>query len=184
MQDLAMPSHQDQHQEEEEEEAGSSSPASCSLLDLLALDPVHELIWSGLDSEDRKQLRETCRCLRDEVERSCTTLKPLFEELPEDEEAKMLVKLSGRMPQVRTLHLKTVEAVQAVSLDPPPAGEQHEFVPGTSVPPHLPSHSITMRLTALLFLPGAAHGSRPSTAYFPQLEDLRVSIFIDVREQV
>ena len=60
-----------------QEEAAPSSPAACSLLDLVALGPVQELIWSGLDSEDRQRLRETCRSLRDEVERSCTALEAM-----------------------------------------------------------------------------------------------------------
>jgi hypothetical protein len=69
MQDLAMPPRQRQRQEEE---AASSSSAACSLLDVVALGLVQELIWSALDSKDRQRLRETCRSLRDEVERSCT----------------------------------------------------------------------------------------------------------------
>jgi hypothetical protein len=124
MQDLAMLPRQHQHQEEGEEEAGPSSSVSCSLLDLLAFGPVQELIWSSLDSKDRMQLRETCCGLRDEVERSCTNLKPLFGELSEVEESDLLVKLSGRLPRLQTLHLHTAEAVQAVSLDSPPIGEQ------------------------------------------------------------
>ena len=67
-----MPPRQSQSQEE----AATSSPPACSLMDLVALGPVQELIWSGLDSEDKHQLRETCRSLRGMVERSCTALKP------------------------------------------------------------------------------------------------------------
>ena len=51
-------------QQQEEEEAAPSSSGACSLLDLVAQGPVRELIWSGLDSEDRQRLRETCRSLR------------------------------------------------------------------------------------------------------------------------
>jgi hypothetical protein len=48
-------------------------------------------------------------------------------------EAGSLVKLSGRLPRVRTLHLSNAEAVQALSLDPPPSGErQFVCVHGTS----------------------------------------------------
>jgi hypothetical protein len=83
------------------------------------------LIWSGLDSEDRQQLQETCRSLKGEVERSCTALKPMNR--GGKMEAESLVKLSGRVPRVRTLHLSTAEAVQALSLDPPPSGEQHSM---------------------------------------------------------
>jgi hypothetical protein len=132
VQDLSMPPRQCQ------EEAAPSSPAACSLLDIVALGPVQELIWSGLDSEDRQRLRETCSCLRDEVERSCVTLKH-SRPRPSDEQAQLLVKLSRRMPRVRTLHLGCFEAVQALSLDPPPAGEQHACAQGTSAPPHPPS---------------------------------------------
>ncbi len=134
MQDLAMPPRQRQHQEE----AAPSSPAACSLLDLVALGPVEELIWSGLDSEDRQRLRETCRSLRGEVERSCTTLKP--KDLRKTGEAASLVKLSG-LPRVRTLHLTTADAVQALSLDPPPSGEQRACVHGTSAPLIRPAHN-------------------------------------------
>jgi hypothetical protein len=67
-----MPPRQRQRQEE----AVPSSSAAC-LLDLVALGPVQELIWSALDSEAKQRLRETCRSLRDEVERSCTALKPV-----------------------------------------------------------------------------------------------------------
>jgi hypothetical protein len=134
MQDLAMPPRQRQRQEE----AASSTSAACSLLDLVGLGPVQELIWSGLDSEDRHHLRETCRSLRDEVEQSCTELSV---NPPRDfswecqglnpawvGQAESLVKLSRRVPRVQTLHLTTAEAVQALSLDPPPAGEQHASV--------------------------------------------------------
>ena len=117
VQDLAMPPRQRQTQEE----AGPSSSAACSLLDLMALGPVQALIWSGLDSEDRQRLRETCRSLRGEVERSCTALKP--KHLHKTDEAESLVKLSG-LPRVRTLRLTAPEAVKALSLDPPPSGEQ------------------------------------------------------------
>jgi hypothetical protein len=124
MQDFAMPPRQRQHQEE----AASSSYATCSLLDVVALGPVQELIWSALDSKDRQRLRETCRSLRDEVERSCNAL--MLMNRGEKMEAESLVKLSGRLPRVRTLHLSTAEAVQALSLDPPPSGEQHAFCMG------------------------------------------------------
>jgi hypothetical protein len=131
-----MPPRQQQRQDEDE--AASSSSAACSLLDLVALGPVQELIWSGLGPEDRQRLRETCRSLRDVVEQSCTALEP--EDMNGDEEAETLVKLSGRLPRVRTLHLAAVEAVQALSLDPPPSGEQHASVHGAPVhAPHPPS---------------------------------------------
>jgi hypothetical protein len=117
-----MPPHQ--------EEAAPSTSAACSLLDLLALGPVQELIWSGLGSEDKQQLRETCRSLRDEVERSCIALKPKDD--GGEMEAESLVKLSGRLPRVRTLRLTTIEAIQALSLDPPPSSEQHACVHWTS----------------------------------------------------
>jgi hypothetical protein len=123
MQDLAMQPHERQEEVEEIKEEEEEGAAPCSLLDLVAFGPVQELIWSGLDSKDRHRLRETCRGLRDEVEQSCTTLR-LFNRTREDE-AESLVKLSGRLPQVRTLHLNSTEAVRAFSLDPPPAGEQH-----------------------------------------------------------
>jgi hypothetical protein len=143
LQDLTMLPHHHHRQEE----AAPSSSAACSLLDLVALGPVQELIWSGLDSEDRQRLRETCRSLRGEVERSCTTLKP--KHLHKPDEAESLVKMSG-LPRVRTLHLSTAKAVQALSLDPPPSGEQHVCVHGISVLSNLPSHTHTLCLPSLL----------------------------------
>jgi hypothetical protein len=121
MQDLTMLPRQHQGQEEA---APSPSDVACSLLDLVALGPVQELIWSGLDFVDRQWLRETCHRLRDEVERSCTALMHKSGSYRKGK-AEALVKLSRRMPQVRTLELSTVDAVQALSLDPPPAGEKH-----------------------------------------------------------
>ena len=129
MQDLAMPPRQSL-----KEEAAPSSSAACSLLDLVALGPVQELIWSGLDTEDRQQLRETCRSLRAEVERSCTALKPKDLCNVWEGQAESLVKLSGRLPGLRTLHLTTAQAVQALSLDPPPAGEQMRACMGQQRP--------------------------------------------------
>ncbi len=126
-----MPPRQRQRQEEA---APSSSAATCSLLDLVALGPVQELIWSSLDTKDRNRLREACRSLRDEVERSCTVLKPeqrghRYHGQPyfstEGKEAESLVKLSSRLPRVEKLHLTTIKSIEALSLVPPPAGEQH-----------------------------------------------------------
>jgi hypothetical protein len=113
-----------------QDEAASSSSAACILLDLVALGPVQELIWSGLDTEDRQRLRETCRSLRSVVERSCTALKP--RDLLRTGQAESLVKLSKRLPRVQTLQLSTAQALQALSLDPPPSGEQHVRVHGAS----------------------------------------------------
>ena len=109
---------------------------------------MQELIWSGLDSEDRGRLRETCCGLRDEVERSCTTLKVKEKYLYSEGQAESLVKLSGRLPRVRTLQLTQAEAVQALSLDPPPAGEQHAWMHRAAIPLILPA-SLTMRLPPL-----------------------------------
>ncbi len=115
-----MPPRQRQRQEE----ATSSSSAACGLLDLVALGPVQELIWSALDYQDKQRLRETCHGLKGKVEQSCIALQPRNQYLMRNE-AESLVKLSGRLPRVRTLYLSTAEAVQALSLDPPPSGEQH-----------------------------------------------------------
>jgi hypothetical protein len=128
-------------QRQHQEEAAPSSSAACSLFDLLALGPAQELIWSGLSFKDRQRLRETCRGLKDEVERSCTALK--FKQ--STDEAESLVKLSGRLPGLRTLRLETIDGVQALSLDPPPPGEQHANEHGTSAPSFAPSAFI-MRL--------------------------------------
>jgi hypothetical protein len=117
-----MPPRRRQHQEE----AVPAPPDAVSLLDVVSLGPVQELIRSGLDSEDRQRLRETCRSLRDEVERSCTVLN--HDDLEWKGQAMALVKLSRRMPQVQSLHLNTAEAVQVLSLNPPPSGEQHACV--------------------------------------------------------
>jgi hypothetical protein len=174
-------------QRQQEEEADPSSPAACSLLDLVAPGPVEELIWSGLDSEDRQRLRETCRSLRGEVERSCTALKP--KDLRKTGEAGSLVKLSG-LPRVRTLHLTTADAVQALSLDPPPSAEQRACVLGTSAPlirPALyheaagtPLAPCLQRMRSVSRASGRL-SSGPPLAYFPQLEDLRVDIETNVR---
>ncbi len=130
-----MPPRQRQRQEEE---AAPSSSAACSLLDLVALGPVQELIWSDLDFEDRQQLRETCRSLKGEVESLCTYLNPRdvsnSRDAHETGEAESLVKLSGRLPGMQSLHLTTVKAVQALSLDPPPSGEQHACAWDISTP--------------------------------------------------
>ncbi len=58
------------------------------------------------------------------MERSCTTLKLFRSYPPWEGEAELLVKLSGRLPGLKTLHTTTIQAVQALSLDTPPIGEQ------------------------------------------------------------
>jgi hypothetical protein len=116
MQDLAMLSSQHQ------EDVAPAPPFTCSLLDLVALGPVREVVWSGLDYENRQRLRETCRSLRGEVEQSCTTLKPkrLY---ATSSEAESLVKLSGRLPGVQRLSLSTIKSLEVLSLDPLPSSE-------------------------------------------------------------
>jgi hypothetical protein len=101
-------------------------------------------------------------------------------------QAELLVKLSGRLPRVRTLYLNSAETIQALSLHPPPSGKQRAYLHGTSAPliHSTPNHNAASLPPCLPSAVRVAKSGpaepRPLLAYFPLLEDLRVGIDVEV----